>query len=201
MFEDPRSRREWRRFRLHTSLLLGGVSGAIRRQLLEDLTAHIRDCVENEPHELPEFERVKAALAKVGDPREFVAPLLADAVLNASPRRAGLAASLRAIIQYAGFGWAYLARAAMLCATLAVGGGLLVLAVSAILRPDAAGVFVAPPDNVQFSIFGWSEHEGTPFLYPWLAIALGIIGGLLLWLGWRSARRILSEILMMKRNP
>lgn len=194
MFDDPHSRRAWRRFHLRAELMLGGVAADIRRQLLEDLSAHVRDTVEHAPKDVPEFERVEAALARIGEPREFIAPLLADAILDAK-RRVGAHAGWRAMLHSAGLGGKYLLRSASIVATAIVGALMVGVAIGGVLRPDLIGVFRLGRDEIQLRLFGLSGDAGTPVLYPWLGFAFGAGGALLLWLAWRRMRRILSEII------
>lgn len=198
MFSDPRSRRAWRLFRLRTELMLGGVSGGVRRQILEDLAAHVRDIVANGDPAVAEHERVAEALARVGDPREFIAPLVADAVLNAQSASAGLGARWRAVVSSAALGGRRLAAAATVLASAAVGASLAIMAAGSLIFPQSIGVFTLGEDTVQLRILGASGETGTPLFAPWLALALGAIGAGLVWRAWRQARRIISEILAIR---
>jgi len=108
MFEDPRARRAWRLFRLRADLMLSSVSASVRRELLEDLTAHVRDVLENDKTAATEYERLDAALQRIGDPKEFLAPLLAEAVFRNPPRDAGWAAAWRSLGLFAARGSRFL---------------------------------------------------------------------------------------------
>jgi hypothetical protein len=195
MFDDPRSRRAWRIFHLRAELMLGGVSRDIRRQLLEDLSAHVRDAVDHRPKDVPEHERVAAALARMGEPREFIAPLLADAILERK-RRIGPQTGLRGLILNAQRGAGYFVKSATIAAMFAVGALLIAVAIGGILRPNAIGVFKLGEGEYQLRLFGFAEAVGDAVLYPWLGLAFALVGGALVWFAWRRLRNALSEMLM-----
>lgn len=198
MFDDPRARRAWRLYRLRTELMLGGVSSGVRRQILEDLAAHVRDIVAEGDPAVAEHKRVADALARLGDPREFIAPLLADAVLAERRRGAGLGARWRAVMSSAELGGRRLASALMVLASALVGASMAIMAVGSLIFPHSIGVFLLSEDAVQIRLFGLSDQTGTPLWAPWFALALGAFGCGLLWFAWRRARRIVSEILAIQ---
>ena len=49
MFSDARARRAVARFRMRATLMLSAVSPAVRRELIEDLDAHIQDLAAGMP--------------------------------------------------------------------------------------------------------------------------------------------------------
>lgn len=193
MFEDIEAERTWRRYRLRAELILGAVSRDIRRQLIEDLTAHVRESVAQDACDLPEAERVRNALARLGDPADFVAPLIADAVVKAPPRAgSGWRAALAAVA----IGGARAGRAAVALGTAGIGALMGILSIGNIVAPDRIGVFRLSADDFQVRLLGLAEGGGDPVLAPWLGLAVGALGAVLMWRAASAAQRLLSEIMM-----
>jgi hypothetical protein len=193
MFSDPIARSIWRRFLLRAELTMSAVSANVRRELLEDLTAQVREIVAHDVSNASEAQKVAAALARVGDPHEFLAPLLADAVFRSPSLEVGPAQALRALAATVSRGST---RAASAGATLLAGGLaalFLLIGIGSLLRPESIGVFSLGPDDIQLRLFG--GRGGSAVFAPWLAIGL-VVGGLVIASrAAAAARRIVLELL------
>jgi hypothetical protein len=195
MLKDRGARRAWRLYFLRAEATLSQLAAPVRRELIEDLKSHVRDILANDQSGDSDLARVTAALARVGNPREFLAPLVADAVFRGPPRHGGLWATCRAIALYAGRGTAYLFRVLGLGAAAAVGFVLAAASLNSLCRPDRAGLFLVGEDEVQIRVFGLGAGGGEQLLAPWLA-ALMALGGLAL-IAWAAhrGRRMAIELI------
>ena len=194
MFSDPKARRAWRRFRLRVELMLSSVSRGVRHELLDDLAAHVRDTVERGPDDAPEYERLQAALDRLGDPREFLAPLIGDAIFRDPRRDVGFGQTGRALLALLSRGWHFAWRSAALLLAASLGALTILVAAGSLLNPADVGLFRLGPDDVQLRLFGGSG--GVPLFVPWLAIVLLGVAALAVALAWRLGRRLAFEILI-----
>lgn len=192
MFKDPRSRRAFLLFKLKTGLILSGVSGVARRQLMEDLSAHLVDLVTHDNPATPEYERVIAAIARIGDPSEFLAPLIADAVLD---QRAAQKTGWRVVYYAIMRGGSQLAVALAIIVALSIGGALCVAAIGSFISPQRIGFFHLSGDHYQIRLLGRAPDGGTPILYPYLSIFAALIGGGAIAAALRRLKRLAREIL------
>jgi hypothetical protein len=193
MFNDPKARRAWRHFRLRVELTLSSVSGAVRRELLDDLTAHVRDMVGHGPDDAGEYERLQAALDRMGDPREFLAPLIGDAIFRDPPRDVGFRQAGRAMLSLLSRGWRFAWRSASVLLAALLGALAILVAAGSLLDPSAVGLFWLGPDNIQLRLLG--GQGGAPLFAPWLAIGLLALAAVSMACAWRQARRLVLEIL------
>lgn len=194
MFVDPKARRAWRHFRLRVELMLSSVSSSVRRELLDDLGAHVRDMVAHGPDGAGEHERLQAALDRMGDPREFLAPLMGEAIFRDPRRDVGFGQAGRAMLALLSRGWglAWRSSAALLAAFL--GGLAILVAGGSLLDPGKVGLFRLGPDEVQLRLLG--GQGGEPLFAPWLAIGLVMVAAGLMAFAWRQARKMVLEILI-----
>jgi hypothetical protein len=192
MFDDPKARRAWRHFRLRVELLLSSVSGPVRRELIDDLAAHVRDMMAHGAEGGGEHERLQAALGRIGDPREFLAPLVGDAIFRDPRRDVGLGQAGRAMLALLSrgsrLGWR--SASALLAALLAVLATL--VAVGSLLDERAVGLFRLGPDDIQLRLLG--GHGGVPLFTPWFAVGLIALAALSAAFAWRQAGRLMAEI-------
>ena len=195
MYDSPQSRRLWRRYKLRVELLLSSVSPSVRRELVSDLTAHVRDMLASEPSDVPENERLAAALKRLGDPKEFVAPLLADAVFRDPPGDAGVIAALRSLGAYAARGWRFFISSVFVAVASVSSVGMLILAAGGLIWPDRIGIFEVSVDNYQARILGSTQAYGEALLWPWLSVLLAIVGTMLALFAWRRMHRLLAELI------
>lgn len=194
MFSDPKARREWRRFRLRSELMLSSVSGSVRRELLDDLAAHVRELVTHGEDEGGEYERLTAALDRMGDPREFLAPLVGEAIFRDPRRDIGFGQTGRAMLSLLSRGWRLAWRSASTLLAALFGALAMVVAFGSLLYPEAVGLFRTGPDDIQLRLLG--SPGGVPLFTPWFAIGLLALAAASLAFAWRQARRLVREIVM-----
>jgi uncharacterized membrane protein len=172
---------------------LGGLPHAEAREAIAELRSHVLDKVEGAPTP----QRVEAAIAELGSPREVARLNLTERVVaeletNRSPWRV-----LRAVIRLAGLSLdgAFTGLVSLFGYALAAG-----LLITAIIKPFAwrsAGLWRVP--NAENS-YSWhlgvtnQPGPGQELLGVWI-IPIGLLGGLLIgWCTWRfgisSARRM-----------
>jgi hypothetical protein len=195
MFKEARARRAWLLYFLKAEAVLSPLSTTVRRELIEDLQAHVRDILANEPSGGDEFARLQAALERVGNPREFLAPLLADAVFRAPPRHGSFGMAYRTLALYAARGTTYFVRAMGLVVAAAVGFGVTLVALNSLIRPDRAGVFQLNSEEYQVRIVGFGSNAGEQMLTPWMAVLLIALGLAVIAWGARRARKMLTELI------
>jgi hypothetical protein len=193
MFNDPKARRAWQHFRLRVELMLSSVSRGVRHELLEDLAAHVRDMVSRGPDGRGEYERLQVALDRMGDPREFLAPLIGEAIFRDPRRDVGFRQTGRAMLSLLSRGWHFAWRSTLLLLTAVLGALTILVAVGSLLDSAAVGLFRLGPDDVQLRLLG--GQGGVPLFMPWLAIALLTLAAVSMAFAWRQARRLISEIL------
>ena len=174
--------------------MLSSVSSSVRRELLDDLDAHVREMVAHGPDGTGEYERLQAAIDRMGDPREFLAPLIGEAIFRDPRRDVGFGQAGRTMLALLSRGWglAWRSAAALLAAFL--GGLAILIAGGSLLDPRKVGLFRLGPDEVQLRLLG--GQVGEPLFAPWLAIGLVVLAAGSMAFAWRQARRLVLEILM-----
>lgn len=195
MFDDARARRAWNLYFLKAEAVLLPLAAPVRKELIGDLQAHVRDILANEKIAGDEFARLQAALDRVGNPKEFLAPLLADAVFKAPPQHGSFSMTTRALSLYASRGTSYLIRTLGLLAAAASGFVVALAALNSLVRPDHAGLFRIGEDEYQLRVMGLGDIGGEQLLAPWMAVALIAIGAAVLWWTARRVRRMLLELI------
>ena len=195
MFKDARARRAWNLYFLKAEAVLSPLATPVRKELIGDLQAHVQDILANEKIAGDEFARLQAALDRVGNPKEFLAPLLADAVFKSPPQHGSFAMTYRTLSLYASRGTSYLLRTLGLMFAAASGLIIALAALNSLLRPDHAGLFRIGEDEYQVRVMGFGDMGGEQLLAPWMAIVLIAIGATLLWWTARRVRRMLLELI------
>jgi hypothetical protein len=193
MFDDPKARRAWRHFRLRVELMLSSVSGGVRRELLDDLAAHVRELVAHGGEGAGEYERLKAALDRMGDPREFLAPLVGEAIFRDPRRDVGFSQAGQAMLSLLSRGWHFAWRSALVLLAALLGGLTLLVAIGSLIDSGAVGLFRVGPDDIQLRLLG--GQGGVPLFMPELAIGLIALAAVSIAFAWRQARRLVLEIL------
>ncbi|HWT11663.1 MAG TPA: hypothetical protein VN231_02830 [Allosphingosinicella sp.] len=193
MFSEPKARGAWRQFRFRVELMLSSVSGGVRRELLEDLATHVRELVALGPDGASEYERLRGALERMGDPREFLAPLVGEAIFRDPPRDVGFGQAGRVLLSLLSRGWrlAWRSASALLAALLGALAGL--VAFGSLLDPRAVGLFRLGPDDIHLRLLG--GQGGVPLFAPWFAIGLLALAAASMAFAWRQSRRLILEIL------
>jgi hypothetical protein len=194
MFDDPKARRAWRHFRLRVELMLSSVSGGVRRELLDDLAAHVRESVAHGADGAGEYERLRVALDRIGDPREFLAPLIGEAIFRDPRRDIGFGRTGRAMLSLLSRGWRFAWRSTSVLLAALLGALAILVAAGSLLDPAAIGLFRIGPDDVQLRLLG--GRGGVPIFGPWLPIGLIALATLSMVFAWRQARRLVLEILV-----
>lgn len=179
---DPRARARWRAFEHRARLALVDAHRTVRRSLISDLRAHVTEALAREPAEGNEAERLERVLIRVGDPVQFLRPLLEDASRLTATRRKRLRP----------FG---MAAAALLSGALGV--GLTVFGGAALACPRSVGLFQVGADQYQVRLL-CGVTAGAPLGAPWLPIASLAVGALLLALCWRNALRVQAALLLRR---
>lgn len=195
MFKDARARRAWSLYFLKAEAVLSPLSASVRRELVDDLKSHALDILANGASEGEEFARVTAALDRVGNPKEFLAPLLVDAVFRAPAQNGNLSMFYQTLRLYAARGTLNLLRALGLVAVGATGLAVSIAALNSLLRPDRAGLFLQGSDEYQLRVLGIGAYDGEQLLAPWMAVAMIVISFALVAWSARGARRMLTELI------
>ena len=194
MFTDPRARGAWRHFSRQVESMLGSASPDARRELLDDLAAHVRDMVAHDPDGVSEYERLQAALDRMGDPREFLAPLLDDAILRDRREDVGAGQVRRATLSRVSRLWRFAWHSASTLLAVFLGATAILVAFGSLLSPDGVGLFGLGPDDIQLRLLG--GQGGVPLFAPWFAIALVALAAASMAFAWRQARRLVIEMPM-----
>lgn len=160
MFKDARARRAWLLYFLRAEAVLSPLAGPVRRELIADLKAHVQDVLANERLEGDELQRLNAALARVGNPKEFLAPLVAEAVFRAPPRYGDTGMAMRTLSLYAARGTSYFLRATGLVLAAAGGACVALASLNSFLRPASAGLFLVGADEYSLRLLGLGERSG-----------------------------------------
>ena len=193
MFSERKARHAWRQYRLRVELLLSSVSSGVRRELLSDLATHVSDLVAHGQASASEYEKLTAALERMGDPREFLAPLIGEAVFRDPRRDVAFGQAGRALLALLSRGsrLAWRSAAALLAALL--GALAIVVGLGGLLDPQSVGLFRLGPDDIHLRLLG--GHGGVPLFAPWFAISLLALAAASTAYAWRQARKLILEIL------
>ncbi len=195
MLKDARARRAWLLYFLRVEAVLSPLSAGVRRELIADLKGHVQEILANEPSEGDELARLNAALDRVGNPREFLAPLVAAAVFRAPPQFGSVGMTMRTLSLYAARGTTYFLRAFGLVLVAAAGFCVALASLNSLFRPESAGLFLLGSDEYQLRLFGLGASTGQQLLEPWMALLFMLTGGALVVLAVQRARRMLLELI------
>ena len=192
MLSDRRARAAWRLFRARAEWMLGSVSAEARKELLSDLEAHVRDAVAEAPGE-DELAKLTAVLAQLGDPREFLAPLVAEAVFKRPRAGSKLLAPVQALLVALHGGARQAAVAAGHLISFIVGAALALMGAMRLVLPDGAGVFRLDADTIQVRLLGLDGGAGVQILPAWLAVLCAVAGlAIAAWSLDRSRRQLIT---------
>lgn len=176
--------------RLRVRHLLGALPPRTRQALMSDLDDHLAEVLDHLDI-ANENERLQLALERLGDPRDFLAPLVGDALFRGDQSPEGLKAIASNAIALAMSGVKSLVLLGINTVLAILGSGMLVFCMTLLLRPGLAGVFKVDSGEYQARLWGYPTAE--PSLLPvWAALFLGVLGVAILYLvqKWiRSAAR------------
>jgi hypothetical protein len=196
---DPRSRAAWRTFRMRAEFMLGSVSREARREILFDLDVHVEEAMRR-AQDGDEYLRLMAALDRLGDPRDFLAPLIADAVFKRPRAPGGAALAWRAVLLGAQRGARDLAFATGLLLLGLIGAATACMGVARLIAPERAGIFAIGPDSIQIRLLTGAGAEGVQVLPAWgalFAVAAGV--GLVVFVA-RALKRLVTSYLIGTRE-
>ena len=195
MFKDARARRTWSLYFLKAEAVLSPLSAPVRRELINDLKSHVQEILTNEKMAGDENARLQAALNRVGSPKEFLAPLVAEAVFRAPEQSGSLGLIWRTLSLYAARGGFCLMQTVAIVLAASAGIAVGMAALNSLFRPDRAGLFLLGSDEYQLRVFGTGASMGEQLLAPWMAVMLVAIGLALVSWSARRTRRILTELI------
>jgi len=159
----------------HATRVLRGIPDAERADILRELRSHLSDSIASRDLSTSRADRVRAATGHLGDPAEYLRPLIADHLLQRSARIAtpwalaaglygqlfrGLRAGIVSVVFLTGY---------------AVAIGFIVMGVFKVVFPTHIGLFVGSDGSPQFGIVG--DEAGARELLGYWVVPLGLIGG------------------------
>lgn len=192
-FTDPAANRLWEDYFVRVNRLLTH-SGADRKELLTDLEAHVADSLianTQGAEQSTEIERLQSALARLGQPEEYLRPLLADELIDRGTRtyvpltiirslfHAVLAGSRRATIA-CGFSLGYLCLA--------------IFVAIAVLKPvwrDHVGVFQGENGKIRAGIFSLPGSDQD--MLGWWTTPIALLLAALVYVGLTKSLRALRH--------
>lgn len=171
-FDDLATTRRWKAYFAQVDRLLA-LAGDDADELRGELQAHLADSFAAGDRHLPELARLEAAIARLGDPAQYLRPLVADALLDRGTRSYDPRPIARGL--YHGFR-AGSARA-LVAATFGLGYALLAaFSAMALLKPvwgDHVGLFRRGDGGISFGIV--ADPGGHELLGAWIVpIALAV---------------------------
>ena len=174
---------------------LGGLPDAEAREVIAELRAHVLDKVDGAPTP----QRVEAAIAELGTPREVARlnvteRVVADLETNRSPLRV-----LRGAARLAGLSLYGLFAFLLSIFGYGIAAGFLVTAAVKPFFPAQAGMWLIPGAKDDFSLsIGTNDNPHGHELLGWWIIPIGIVVGL--GLGWLTWRFGLYSLRQMRRS-
>jgi len=193
-FETAAARRMLILHHLRVRHLLSGLPAKVRRDLEAGLDEHLLEVFEHSPAG-DEHDRLKAALERLGDPRDFLSPLIGDALLKLGNNRNGPSALLSNMLALAGSGARTMAVLSLNLFLGASGFVMTVFSLTVTFRPGRAGVFQIGPDSYQIRIVGWPT-EDVSVLPIWGGLLIGVAGIGLAYLAQRWVRRAATALIL-----
>lgn len=194
---DPRARAAWLLFRMRAELMLGSVSASVRREIMADLESHMREAMQHSQAG-DELARLLVAIERIGDPRDFLEPLVAEAVFR-RPRPANtVVVAWQALLLGAQRGVQDFARVTGLIALGLVGVATFILGAYTLVAPERAGVFLLDQDTIQVRLLGATHAAGVQLLPAWGALLVATIGALLTVASIASLRRLVVAFVIRR---
>lgn len=180
--DDPAARAAWDRYAAKLPQALVPLPAGDAAELRTELLGHLADSVA--AGNGGEAARMTAAIARLGEPAEYLQPLLAERLIAAGSRRfdpvllvAGMRIDLRRGVRAA-------ALAVLAAIVLVVTLALAAMAVLSPLLPLNVGL-LDYADGTR--MFGISSVAGVRELLGWRRVPIGVAGALI---GWRAITRL-----------
>lgn len=176
-FADPAARHRWEGYFAEVDRLLSR-AGTDGTELRDDLKAHVADSM-GATSGGSELERLDAALARLGQPIEYLRPLLADDLIEQGTR------TYSPITIARGLAYAVMAGSRRTAIALAFGIGYLLLAIftaMAVLKPlwgENVGVFRNADGTISAGIV--AQSDGARELLGWWSVPIAVLLAVLLY--------------------
>lgn len=176
-FADPAARHRWNTYFSEVDDLLSR-AGADAAELRDDLEAHVADSMAASSGG-SEMERLDAALSRLGQPIDYLRPLLADELIERGTRTYSPVTIAR------GISYAVMAGSSRAATALIFGIGYLSLAIftgMAVLKPlwgEHVGVFRNPDGTISAGIV--ARTDGARELLGWWSIPIALLLAALLY--------------------
>lgn len=186
-FTDPAALRRWDAYFAEVDRLL---ARADARGLRQELEAHVVDSMAAAPAG-SEAERLDAALARLGRPREYLHPLLADEMLARGTRTYSPVTIARSL------GHAVMAGSRRAAIGLAFGLGYLLLglfAAMALLKPlwgEHVGLFRSGDGAIRAGIV--ARPDGAQELLGWWSVPIALLLAALLYVALTRGLRAVRD--------
>jgi hypothetical protein len=189
--------------RLRVRHLLGSLPPRTRRVLMLDLDDHLAEVLDHLDI-TDENERLRAALQRLGDPRDFLAPLVGNALFGDEQSDDGFMAMVSNAAALAMSGVKSVILLGINLVLGFIGSGMILFCLTTLMRPGRAGVFEIGADQYQGRIWGYPTED--PSLLPvWGSLFIGILGIAIFyfvqkWLR-NAARALIAQTLNDFRRP
>lgn len=188
-FTDPAANRLWEDYFARVNRLLTH-SGADRKELLIDLEAHLADSLIANAQGT-EMERLQCALARLGQPEEYLRPLLADDLIDRGTRTYAPLTIIRGLFHAVLAG---LRRAAIACGFSLGYLCLAIFVAIAVLKPvwrDHVGVFQGENGTIRAGIFSLSGSDHD--MLGWWTTPIALLLAALVYVGLTKRLRALRH--------
>ena len=160
-FRDPLTVRLWRAYFTDAARAVRRLPAAQRGELLRELQSHLLASLADDPAER-EPERLMNAIDRLGAPGDYLAPLVADRLLE----RASMTMSPAAVLAGLFHGGFRTTGRALATAAFSLGYALVVLLIAGALlkpvTPNTIGLFRGPDGRLDLSIYLSDTRTATP---------------------------------------
>jgi hypothetical protein len=196
-FSSIAARRVLLLHRLRVRHLLGSLPSRTRKVLMSDLDDHLAEVLDHLDIS-NEDERLQTALKRLGDPRDFLAPLVGDALFGGEQSDDGFMAMVSNAVALAMSGAKSVTLLGINLVLGFIGSGMILFCLTTLTRPGRAGVFEIAADQYQGRIWGYPTED--PSLLPvWGSLLIGVLGIAILYFvqNWlrNAARALIAQTL------
>jgi|CXWL01.1.fsa_nt_gi hypothetical protein len=193
---DKRARLAWRLYFMRAESVLAAAPPAVREELLGDLRAHIAELVAGAAEATTERAGLKSALVRVGDPKEFLSPLLETAVEKSGC--GWTASAFQMTVYFVTRAFAFSVVTLVVLSVLVVSAAFAVSAFGSMLDPERIGVFLVSESNIRVGTVS-DLPSGTyrQLLTPLTALPLMAIAILAIYGAGLAARRLFLRLVVL----